>query len=88
MSHILDALKRAEEAVQSGRAQRSPREPPPSASGAGEPVWDVKMVSPNRFVRIRVKAGCLTRRRATATKLALLLLYAGTIAISVWVWLR
>ncbi len=87
MSHILDALKRAEEALQSGRAARSPQESP-SASAAGEPVWDVKMVSPNRFVRIRVKTGRLNRRRATIASLALLLLYAGTIAINVWVWLR
>ena len=58
MSYILDALKRAEQKARK-RKVAEPRapEPPPFESAADAPAWDVKMVSPNRYVRINVKAG-------------------------------
>jgi outer membrane protein OmpA-like peptidoglycan-associated protein len=58
MSYILDALKRAEQkARRKSISERREPEPPLSGSAADSPVWDVKMVSPNRYVRINVKAG-------------------------------
>jgi hypothetical protein len=58
MSYILDALKRAEQkSRRKSIAERREPEPPLSGSAEDSPVWDVKMVSPNRYVRINVKAG-------------------------------
>ena len=53
MSFILDALKKG---FRRGRVSRtSLQEPPPSWSAGEEPTWDVKMVSPFRFVRVNLK---------------------------------
>ena len=58
MSYILDALKRAEQKARRKKvAEPRAPEPPPSESAADSPAWDVKMVSPNRYERINVKAG-------------------------------
>ena len=56
MSYILEALKKAKQGFRKGRVSRNRlQEPPPSGSAGDEPAWDVKMVSPFRFVRINLK---------------------------------
>jgi hypothetical protein len=58
MSYILDALKRAEQKARKKKvAEPRAPEPPPFESAADAPAWDVKMVSPNRYERINLKAG-------------------------------
>ncbi|MGD0238404.1 MAG: hypothetical protein ABSC55_28195 [Syntrophorhabdales bacterium] len=52
MSYILDALKRAEQRDRQGKAPKSRTVEPAVESSA----WQVKMVSPARYARLRLKA--------------------------------
>jgi hypothetical protein len=56
MSYILEALKRAGQGSRKGRVSPGRlQESSPSGTVGEEPAWDVKMVSPFRFVRINLK---------------------------------
>ncbi len=53
MSHILDALKRAEQKTRRGKTP----EPGAVEPAVASPIWQVKMVSPARYTRFRPKEG-------------------------------